>query len=117
MGNKKETPNQRMERIERMRREKEEAKEKVSTDKIVQQLTHESGGEPDFAEIARKLKERQDAEKTSALAGAVKYTIYIDEDVSEAFQALCIKRGDQRRYATQALREFVLKKTKELDID
>lgn len=104
-------------RIARMKREKEAAVK--STDKttpLVNQLTNEKSLEPDFAEIARKLKERQDAEKTSALAGAVKYTIYIDTDVAEAFQALCIKRGDQRRYANEAFKDFINKKARELDI-
>lgn len=105
------------ERIERMKREKEAAsKETEKNAPLVQQITNEKSLEPDFAEIARKLKERQDAEKTSALAGAVKYTIYLDADVASAFQALCIKRGDQRRYANEAMKDFINKKARELDI-
>ena len=51
-----------------------------------------------------------------ALANTVKFTIYVDEDVASAFQALCIQRGDQRKYATQAFADFVEKKAKELGL-
>ena len=107
-------------RIERLKREQEEAASKGNTiadANLVEQLTHEDAGEPDFAELANKLKERKDAEKEpSFLESTVKFTIYVDADVAEAFKALCIERGDQRRYATQAFSDFVLKKTKELGL-
>lgn len=106
------------ERLARMKKDREAAMAKESSEptKLVEQLTHNSDGEPDFSELAKKLKKRQDKEKKSALTGAVKYTIYIDEDVAEAFQALCLKRGDQRRFANEAFVDFVKKKARELDI-
>lgn len=106
-----------IDRIARLKAEKEAAKAaaKDSTN-LVSQLTHESTGEPDFNEIAQKLKERKGDEKESVMAGAVKYTIYIDEPIAEAFAALCVKRGDQRRYANEALKDFVLKKTREMGL-
>ena len=114
MSNQKESA---AERIARMKREKEAAKETgTDTTDLVGQLTHESEGKPDFAAIAEKLKKRQEENKVSALEGAVKYTIYIDEDVAAAFQALCLKRGDQRRYATEAFMDFVQKKARELNL-
>lgn len=105
-------PETALERLERVKREKEATK----SHDLVSQLTHESTGETNLEEIARKLKARQAAEKKSAMTGAVKYTIYVDEDVATAFQALCLERGDQRRYVNQALREFVEKKAKELGL-
>ena len=105
-----------IERLAKIKAEKEAAKAAAKGNDLVNQLTHDSTGEPDFAEIAEKLKERKDGEKVSVMAGAVKYTIYIDEDVATAFDALCVKRGDQRRYANEALKDFVLKKTRELGI-
>lgn len=102
--------------LERMKREQEAAREKSGQEKIASQLTHESSGEPDFAELAKKLKERQDEEKVPALANTVKFTIYIDEPVAEAFQALCVRRGDQRKYATEAFKDFIRKKSKELGL-
>lgn len=107
-------------RIERLKREQEEAAAKGNTiadTNLVEQLTHEEAGEPDFADIAKKLKESQEAEKEpSFLEGTTKFTIYVDNDVAEAFKALCVKRGDQRRYATQAFSDFIVKKMKELGL-
>lgn len=109
-----------LDRIEQMKREQEEAAAKKNTaanTDLVEQLTHEDAGEPNFANIAEKLKERQDAEREpSFLDGTTKFTIYVDNDVAEAFKALCVKRGDQRRYATQAFSDFVTKKVKELGL-
>ena len=97
---------QQSELLERIKREQEAAREQSGKEKIVGQLTHESSGEPDFAELAKKLKERHDEEKVPALANTVKFTIYIDSPVAEAFQALCIHRGDQRKYATEAFKDM-----------
>lgn len=111
--NKKESP---LERLERMKREQQQAKERSGKERIVEQLTHEDDGKPDFSELAKKLKERKENEKVPALANTVKFTIYIDEDVAEAFQSLCVQRGDQRRFATEAFSDFVTKKAKELGL-
>lgn len=105
-----------IDRLARMKAEQEAAKAEAKEGDLVGQLTHATTGEPDFAEIAQKLKDRNDGEKTSVMAGAVKYTIYIDQNVATAFDALCVKRGDQRRFANEALKDFVLKKTRELGI-
>lgn len=106
------------ERIARMKREREEAAKKAAEEQsnLVSQLTHEATGEPDFAQLAEKLKSRKEAEAPTTTE-TVKFTIYIDRDVAEAFQALCVKRGDQRRYATEAFAEFVKRKVRELNID
>ena len=107
-------------RIERMKREQEEAAAKGNTiadSNLVEQLTHEEAGKPDFAAIADKLKESQEAEKKpSFLDGTKKLTIYIDNDVADAFTALCPNRGDQRRNATEAFEDWIIKKTKEMGL-
>lgn len=103
-------------RLAKLRAEKAAANT-TDTTNLVSQLTHESAGEPDLSAIAAKLKQRQEEERTPELAGKVKYSIYVEKDVADAFQALCIKRGDQRRFANEALRDFVLKKTRELGLD
>lgn len=106
-----------LDRIEQMRRAKEEAAAQGGTFEdsgLVEQLAHEESGKPDFAAIAEKLKENQGAEKKpSFLEGTTKFTIYVDNDVAEAFKALCVDRGDQRRYATEAFSDFIIKKAKE----
>ena len=120
MSNQKETVK---ERLARLQREKEEAEAKAKAEagendpaSLVSQLTHETDGEPDFAQLAEKLKSRKE-EETPASTETVKFTIYIDKPVAEAFQALCVKRGDQRRFATEAFAEFVKRKVRELNID
>lgn len=104
------------ERLERMKREKEAAKKAAPTEELVSQLTHESNGEPDFAELADKLKARQDEKKVYPRKGYVKYTIYIEEPIADAFNALCLERGDQRRFASEAIADFVQKKARELNL-
>lgn len=107
------------EKLARLQRESGESATTapVSDTDLVAQLTHEDAGEPDFAGIAEKLKGIKEAEKEpSFLEGTTKFTIYVDNDVAEAFKALCVNRGDQRRYATQAFADFVSKKVKELGL-
>lgn len=105
------------ERLERMKREREEQKKAGSTDtNLVEQLTHEDAGEPNFAEIAKKLRERQEQETKGENEGYTKMTIYIRDDVARAFSALVTKRGQQKEFANQALSDFVQKKIRELDI-
>lgn len=107
------------ERIARMKREREEAAKKAAEKKnnLVGQLTHETDGEPDFAEIARKLQERKSQETQGENAGYVKMTIYIREDIAASFNALITKRGQQKEFANQAFADFVAKKVRELNID
>lgn len=107
------------ERLERMKREREEAAKKTgeSDSKLVDQLTHKSDGEPNFAEIARKLRERQEQETKGENDGFVKMTIYIREDIAEAFSSLVTKRGQQKEFANIALADFVQKKIRELGLD
>ena len=107
------------ERIARMKREREEAAKKAAEEKsnLVGQLTHKTDGEPDFAEIARKLQERKSQEAQGENAGYVKMTIYIREDIAASFNALITKRGQQKEFANQAFADFVAKKVRELDIN
>lgn len=108
------------EKLERMKREKEEAaakaKETESTG-LVSQLTHETSGEPDFSEIAKKLQERKAQEAKGENDSHVKMTIYVREDVADAFNALITKRGQQKEFVNIALADFVAKKIRELGLD
>lgn len=103
------------ERLRRQREEAEKRKQAGGTD-LVGQLTHTSDGEPDYAAIAEKLKQRQ-AESVTTSPDYVKFTIYIDKPIAEAFKAMCTQNGDQRRFATEAFADFVKKKAREMDID
>lgn len=119
MSNQKETVKERMARLQR---EKEEAAAKAKAGEkdsgsLVSQLTHETSGEPDFAEIAKKLEERKAQEAKGENEGYVKMTIYIREDIAASFNALITKRGQQKEFANQAFKDFVAKKIRELGLD
>ena len=106
------------ERLERMKREREEAAKRTGSadSSLVDQLTHEDSGEPNFAEVAKKLRERQEQETKGENDGYEKMTIYIRQDIADAFNSLAIKRGQKKEFANQALSDFVQKKIRELDI-
>lgn len=114
MSNKKNETVQ--ERLERMKRDKEASKVTAPTEELVSQLTHESDGEPDFSEIAKKLEERKAQEAKGENEGYVKLTIYIREDIAAGFNALITKRGQQKEFANEALKDFVQKKVRELGL-
>lgn len=114
MSNKKETT---AERLQRMKREQEAARQENKTEDLVGQLTHENTGEPDFTEIAKKLQERKEQEAKGENEGYQKMTIYIRNDIAASFNALITKRGQQKEFANQALSDFVAKKIRELGLD
>lgn len=106
------------ERLARMKKEREAAKAKGTHDSndLVDQLTHESDGQPDFSEIAKKLEQRKAQEAKGENEGYIKMTIYIEENLAKAFNALITKRGQQKEFANQAIRDFVQKKANELGL-
>lgn len=104
------------ERMARLKREREAAKKAGDDSQIIGQLTDENAGEPDFSEIAKKLKERKKKETKGENDGYTKMTIYIRDDIAETFNALITKRGQQKEFANQALSDFVAKKIRELGL-
>ena len=69
-----------------------------------------------IAEEFKKRKEEYDPRPKdgSFKDNYVKDTIYIEKDIYEAFNALCLEYGDKKRFANQALRDFVIKKHEEI---
>ena len=100
------------ERLERMKKQKEAS----GGTELVSQLTHETTGEPDFKELAQRLSARNQKERVLKRDTTEKITFYIDQDVIAAFYALCTEHGDKTRYINQALRDFIKKKARELDV-
>ena len=105
------------EKLARLQRETNESADPIASADLVEQLTHEDTGEPDFSEIAKKLEERKAQEAKGENDGYVKLTIYIEESLAKSFNALITKRGQQKAFANEALRDFVIKKTRELGLD
>ena len=103
------------ERLARMKKE-QDAKQKDQNTDLVGQLTHETDGEPDFTNLAKKLEERKALEAKGENEGHTKMTIYVRDDIYRSFNALITKRGDQKRFINQALSDFVQKKSRELGL-
>lgn len=106
------------EKLARLQRETGEAVSAtpVANADLIEQLTHEDTGNPDFAELAKKLEERKAQEAKGENEGYVKMTIYIREDIADSFNALITKRGQQKAFANEAFADFILKKSKELGL-
>ena len=110
-------PETALQRMERIKLEREKAKERTGAgETLVGQLTHEEDGEPNFEELARKLEERKAQEAKGENEDYVKLTIYIRKDIAAGFNALITKRGQQKEFANQAFADFIVKKSKELDL-
>lgn len=107
------------ERLERMKREREAAAKKTGNgdNSLVDQLTHTDTGEPNFEKLAKQLKERKKQKSKGKNDGYIKDTIYIREDIYEAFNALSVERGQKKEFTNQAFADFIVKKTKELGLD
>lgn len=105
------------ERLAEMQKAKEAAKANGKTEELVSQLTHTSAGEPDFAELAEKLEKRKAEEAKGENDDHVKMTIYVEKNLADSFNALITRRGQQKEFVNTALRDFVLKKTRELGIE
>ena len=101
------------ERIERMKKEKEAAQNNNKT-AIISQLAHEQDATVDFEKIKAEFAKLQEERDPGANEGYTKDTIYIKDSIYEAFNALCVNRGDKKKYVNQAMQDFVLKKYREL---
>ena len=81
---------------------------------VIQQIIHQEEDKPDFEQIARELQQRHEEEKRSLNDNHIKDTIYIQEDIYKAFNALCTERGLKKVYVNEAIADFVQKKYREL---
>ena len=71
----------------------------------------------DFTDIAHKIREHQEKDKKSKNDGYVKMTIYVREDIANAFSALTTKQGQQKEFINEAMADFIKKKIIELGLD
>lgn len=82
--------------------------------RVIDKIMHQEEEQPDLSAIAAELQERNEREAKGENEGYIKATIYIKEEVYNAFQALCLRRGDKKKYTNEAFLDFILKKHKEL---
>lgn len=102
------------ERMARLKREKEQAQAKERKTNMISQLTHETDVTADFEKITEEFTKLQENKQPGANEGYTKDTIYIKDSLYKAFNALCVNRGDKKKYVNEAIQDFVLKKYREL---
>ena len=115
-GEEKESVKDRLARMQQEAAARAAAEEATGKNDLVGQLTHETDGDPDFAELAEKLEERKFKEAKGENEGHVKMTIYVEKSLAKSFNALITKRGQQKQVINQAIKDFVIKKSRELGV-
>lgn len=99
-------------RLESLQKDKEALAGKPG--KVINGIINQEQETPDFAKIAEELQQRHAEEARSLNTGYVKDTIYIEENIYKAFNALCTERGMKKQLVNEALADFVQKKYREL---
>lgn len=102
-------------RLENLQKDKEALKSNPG--KVIGGIISQEQEAPDFAQIAEELQQRHAEEARSLNTGYVKDTIYIEENIYKAFNALCTERGMKKQLVNEALADFVQKKYRELQQD
>lgn len=104
--------NKLQDRLAGLQQEKETIK--GNSGKVISGIISQEQETPDFARIAEELQQRHEQEKRSLNDSYVKDTIYIEENIYKAFNALCTERGMKKQLVNEALADFVQKKYREL---
>ena len=94
-----------MNQLGELGKNKEEIKKKAYT---IDDVTKDEPQEIDFEAIAAELEEQVE-EHESLNSGHVKTTLYIEESVWKAFNALTRGRGEKKSGANEALSDWVVK--------
>lgn len=99
--------------------EKQKKKEEKKRPDVDKSIVDGDAADNKLTEIAVELKKRKDEYNPRSKGSGfrdnyVKDTIYIERDIYEAFNALCLEYGDKKRYANQAFKDFVIKKHGEI---
>ena len=102
-------------RLENLQKDKEAIKSNPG--KVIGGIISQEQETPDFAQIAEELQKRHAEEKRSLNDSYIKDTIYIEENIYRAFNALCTERGMKKQLVNEALADFVQKKYRELQQD
>lgn len=90
---------------------------KSNPGKVISGIINQEQDTPDFAKIAEMLEARKQEESKGENDNHIKDTIYVEETIYRSFNALCVRRGDKKKFVNEALSDFVKKKIKELGID
>lgn len=102
------------EKLNQIGNPKNDQQKQKSHEELLKQLSDQKSDAPDFETIAEELQRRHEEEKRSLNKGYTKDTIYIENNLYKAFNALCTERGMKKQYVNQALADFVQKKYREI---
>ena len=92
-------------KLKQMGQQKEEVQKKGTT---VEEVVQDHEEKIDFAAIAAEL-EQQEEELPGLNDNHVKTTLYIEEPIFRAFQALTRGRGEKKAAANEALADWIAK--------
>lgn len=106
--------NKLQDRLAGLQQEKETIK--GNSGKVISGIINQEQETPDFAKIAEELQQRHAEEARSLNDNYIKDTIYIEENIYKAFNALCTERGMKKQFVNEALADFVQKKYRELQM-
>ena len=101
------------ERLNSLQQKKEQLTNSGDKGELVTKIMNQEEEKVDMKAIAEALQEQRE-EQPGLNDGYRKDTLYIQEDIYNAFNALCVNRGDKKKFVNEALEDFVLKKYKEL---
>lgn len=107
--------NKLQDRLAGLQQEKETIK--GNSGKVISGIINQEQETPDFAKIAEMLEARKQEEAKGKNDNHIKDTIYVEETIYRSFNALCVQRGDKKKFVNEALSDFVKKKVKELGIN
>lgn len=102
------------ERLNSLQQQKEHFVQPGDKAELVNKMMNQEKETIDMKAIAEALQEQHKEKAQGLNEGFTKDTLYIENDIYDAFNALCVNRGDKKKYVNEALRDFVLKKYKEL---
>ena len=102
------------ERLSSLQQEKEHFTKPGEKVELVNKIMNQEKEVKTLDDIARELQERRETEAVGENDGYVKDTIYIRKDIYDAFNALCLKRGDKKKHANAALERYVLEQYRKI---
>lgn len=94
---------------EKLERLKASKKDETKND-MVDEFTGTKDMADQMKQIAAQLKKQKEEKQSSLNDDYVKDTIYIERNIYEAFNALCIKQGDKKKFANEAFADYVMKR-------
>ena len=98
-------------------KQKNEQRQTAAQQEMMAQMTEQKEDTLDLVAIAEEFKRRNEELATGANEGFTKDTIYIEDSLYIAMQALCLSRGDKKKHVNNAYRDYILKMHKQLKRD